>query len=165
MKPVIRQLALAGLFLLAAGAASAAVNVTYNHPEKFADLPFSNWDRDDVLKQLTEHFNKLGKALPPGQELDVEVLDIDLAGREYPGRASGRDIRIMRGGADWPRIHLRYQLVENGTVVKSGEAKLSDMNYLQNIPRYADGDALRYEKRMIDDWFKANIGPTRPPKR
>jgi hypothetical protein len=165
MKPVIRQLALAGLFLLSAGAASAAVKVTYNHPENFADLPFSTWDREDVLKQLTDHFNKLGKALPPGQDLDVEVLDVDLAGREYPGRSTGRDIRVMRGGADWPRIHLRYSLVANGNVIKSGDAKLSDMDYLHRIGHYMDGDALRFEKEMIDQWFEKNIGPVRPRKR
>jgi hypothetical protein len=165
MKPVIRQLALAGLFLLSAGAASAAVNVTYNQPDKFADLPFSKWDREDVLKQLTDHFVKLGKALPQGEDLNVEVLDVDLAGREYPARASARDIRVMRGGADWPRIDLRYTLVANGKVLKSGEAKLRDMDYLHHISRYSDGDALRFEKQMIDEWFTKNIGPAWPDRK
>jgi hypothetical protein len=28
-----------------------------------------------------------------------------------------------------------------------------------------DGDALRFEKEMIDQWFEKNIGPVRPRKR
>jgi hypothetical protein len=164
MKPVLRQLALAGLFVLGAGSASAAVKVTYKHPEKFADLPFSSWDREQTLAQFTDYFNKLAKALPPGQDMDIEVLDIDLAGREHPGARSGRDIRVLRGGADWPSIHLKYSLLQNGAVLKSGDAQLKDMNYMYRLPRYSDGDPLRYEKQMIDEWFAKTIGPAYPKK-
>jgi hypothetical protein len=163
MKPVLRQLALAGLFLLSAGAASAAVKVTYHQPEKFADMPFASWDREQTLSLFTDYFNQLAKALPPGQDMDIEVLDIDLAGREYPGR-TGRELRVLRGDADWPRMHLKYSLLQDGAVVKSGEAQLSDMNYLYHLSRYSDGDTLRYEKQMIDDWFEKNIGPKRARK-
>jgi len=157
MKPVTRQLALAGLMLLAAGAASAGVTVNYHEPDKFSDLPFTPWEREDALKELTEHFVGLGKALPAGQDLKVEVLDIDLAGREYPGARAPRDIRVLKGQADWPVIHLRYSLEANGQVLKSGEERLSDMNYMHRVNRYFDGESLRYEKQMIDDWFKENI--------
>jgi hypothetical protein len=164
MKPYIRQLALAGLFLLSAGAASAAVKVTYDHPEKFTDVPFTNWDREEVLNQLTDHFNKLGKALPAGEDMNIEVLDVDLAGREVPGHRAN-EIRIVRGQADWPRMHLRYSLVQNGAVVKSGEVQLSDLNYAGHLSRYTDSDPLRYEKYMIDQWFEKDIAPMKPAKK
>ena len=157
MKPATRQLALAGLMLLAAGAASAGVTVTYNEPDKFSDLPFSPWEREDALETLDGHFVKLGKGLPAGQELKVEVLDVDLAGREYPGARTGRDIRVLKGQADWPVIRLRYSLEANGQVIKSGEEQLSDMNYLHRVNRYFDGESLRYEKQIIDDWFNKTI--------
>jgi hypothetical protein len=159
MKPLLRQLALAGLFLLSAGATQAAVTVTYDHPEKFTDLPFTRWDREQALKDLTAHFQKLGKALPPGQDLKIDVLDVDLAGREQPSRRGAHEIRVLRGEADWPRIHLRYALEEGGKVIKSGDEEISDMMYLQRLPRYADGDTLQYEKQMLDDWFKKTIVP------
>jgi hypothetical protein len=164
MKPLLQQLALAGLLVLSAGAASAAAKVTYVHPEKFTDLPFSSWDRQQTLEQFTDYFNTLARALPPGQELDIEVLDIDLAGREYPGARSGRDIRVVKGGADWPRMQLKYSLLQNGAVVRSGEVQLSDMNYLYRRPRMSDDDPLRYEKQMLDDWFTKNFGPTQAKK-
>jgi hypothetical protein len=155
----MQKMALAGLFGLAAGSAGAAVTVTYVQPERFTDIPFVTWEREDTLKALTEHFTKLGNSLPPGQDLRIEVLDVDLAGRAIPNARLGRDIRVLRGRADFPRITLRFSLEQNGQVLKSGEAQLSDMSYLDHVNRYFDGEPLRYEKQMIDDWFEKTIGP------
>lgn len=159
MRTSMTTLALAGLLVLAAGGASAATTVNYIQPDRFSDVPFTPWERDNVLQQITDHFNKLGQELPPGQDLRIDVLDIDLAGREFPNAHSGRDIRIMKGRADWPRMQLRYAVEENGQVIKSGEAQIQDMDYQNHLNRYFDSDALRYEKQMIDDWFEKTIGP------
>jgi hypothetical protein len=157
MNPLIRQLAFAGACLLSTSAALADVKVTYIEPDKYADMPFEPGGRENVLKDLSEHFQKLGKQLPPDQNLTIEVLDIDLAGHIRPGIRSGRDIRIVKGGADWPRMRLRYSLDAGGRVIASGDADLSDMMYQQRLNRYSDGDTLRYEKQMIDDWFRQTI--------
>jgi len=149
--------ALAGLLVLGAATASAEVKVTYIESDKFVDLPFSPWDREDVLKRLSEHFNKLGERLPQGQDLTIDVTDIDLAGREYPAPRSGRELRVMKGMADWPTMDLRYRLSQDGKVLKEGSAKLSDMSYLQRINRASDSDPMRYEKRMIEEWFDQTI--------
>jgi hypothetical protein len=161
MKPVVRHLALAGLFLLSAGGASAAVTVSYYQPEHYGELPFATSERDEVLRDLSAHFEKLGKTLPAGQDLKVEVLDLRLAGHIRP-RASGRDIRVLSGGADWPHMHIRYSIESGGKVISSGESRLSDMNYLDWSNRYSDGDRLRYEKHMIDDWFKKTVVAKQP---
>src|SRR5438128_1156562 len=128
MKPVIRHLALAGLSLLSCAGASAGVTVSYVHPENYADMPFASWEREQVLKDLTEHFNHLGKSLPAGEDLKVEVLDLDLAGRLHPNfRSTAQEIRILRGGADWPHMHLRYSIESGGKVISSGDAQLNNM--------------------------------------
>jgi hypothetical protein len=157
MKPLIRQLAFAGACLLAAGSAFAGVTVNYVQPDKYSDMPFEPWERDEVMKNLTDHFQKLGKQLPPDTNFTVDVLDIDLAGRLIPSARSGRDLRVLKGTADWPHMRLRYTLEQGGSVVASGEADLSDMMYLQRLNRYFDGDPLRFEKQMIDDWFDKTI--------
>jgi len=157
MKTRLMKAAVAGMLALGAGMASAEVTVNYVESDKFSDLPFSPWEREGVLKQLSEHFAKLGERLPQGQDLAIEVTDIDLAGREYPYARSGRDLRVMKGMADWPTMKLRYSLTQDGKVLKGGEARLSDMSYQQRISRFSDSDGLRYEKRMIDDWFDAAI--------
>lgn len=157
MKSLIGKTALAAVLALGAGAASAGVTVNYVDSDKFADLPFAPWERKEVLDDLAAFFAELGKALPPGQDLTVDVTEIDLAGREYPNTRSGRDLRVLKGGADWPIMELRYTLSANGQVVKSGQEKLTDMNYLNRMNRMNDGDRLRYEKRMVEDWFNKTI--------
>jgi len=158
MKNVIRTLAVSGLLALAAGTASADVTVNYVEQERFSDLPFTPWERESVLKELTGHFAKLGAKLPPGQNLRIDVRDVDLAGREYPGRGA-RDLRIVKNGAEWPRIDLNYTIESNGQVVRSGDAQLRDMSFMDRSNRSTGSDFLRYEKRMIDDWFYSTIMP------
>ena len=152
---VMRHLALAGLFLLSAGGASAAVTVSYIEPEHFGEMPLATWERDEILRDLTAHFDRLGKTLPAGQDLKVEVLDMRLAGRLR--RGGPREIRVIKNGADWPTMHIRYAVESGGKVITSGESKLSDMAYTSRTTRYSDGEPLRYEKRMIDEWFKKTI--------
>lgn len=157
MNTPFKRLALAGLVLLSAGGASAAVTTAFSHPENFRDLPYDSYDRDQVLRGLADHFAYLGKDLPHGQDLRLEVVDLDMAGYIRPNFRGRQDIRILRGGADWPTMVVRYSLESNGQVIASGEDRLTDMGYLQHLNRYSDGDPLRYEKRMIDDWFKAKF--------
>lgn len=158
MGPMSKTVLAALAALLVSSAALAQVSVTYVKPEEFTDVPRGEYDRERTLKDFSDYFATLDKKLPPGQTLKIEVLDIDLAGRLYP-RRSGDDIRVMTGGADWPRVHLRYTLEENGQVLRSGEEQLSNMNYQWSRTGYFDNDPMRYEKQMLDDWFKKTIVP------
>jgi hypothetical protein len=161
MKSLMKTMALAGLLMLAAGSASAAVNVTWVHPENFHDLPFPGADRKEMLDQIADHFKKLGENLAPGEDLRIEITDFDPAGRRVQSIRLGRDLRVMKGRADWPRMDLRYAVERNGQVLKSGESHLQDMNYQQTSSRYFDSEPLRYEKQMIDTWFDKTIAPIR----
>lgn len=161
---VLQGSALAAVMALPALAAgsgtavgTAGASVSYVEPERFTDVPFTPWERERVLKQLSAHFDKLGASLPPGQELKVEVLDLDLAGQTKPNFRGGQDLRVMNGGADWPHIHFRYSISEGGKVIKSGEEKLSNMQYLGRMNHYGNTELLRYEKQMLDDWFKQTV--------
>jgi hypothetical protein len=145
---------LAAMTLLACSGAWAGVQVNFEQPDNYTDVPFSTRDREVVLNGLADHFQFLGKSLRPGQELKIEVTDVDLAGREDVTRRGAFAIRVMDGRTDWPRMRLRYTLEQNGKVIASGNAYLSDMSYLQRIGRYSSSDSLRFEKQMIDDWFR-----------
>lgn len=158
MNYVLKTLAL-GALLLAGGAASAAVTVNFVKPENYPDMPFSPVDRDATLKDIGDYITSLGKNLPDGTDVRIDVTDLDLAGRLEPSRRGDRDIRIMRGGADWPRMTLHYSVESGGKVIKGGDAQLQDMDYQFHASRLTDGDPLRYEKRMIDDWFYSTIAP------
>jgi hypothetical protein len=151
--------------LLLAGSAGAAVTVNYVHPEQFSDLPRAPYQRELALDDFAEHFRKLGADLRPDQDLTIDVLDIDLAGREQPNGFGSDEIRIMHGGADWPRMHLRYALSERGKVVASGEAQLSDKSYADHINGYPRDARWPHEMQMIDDWWRKTIVPLRTAAR
>ncbi len=154
----LRMMALLCTFGVA-GAATAGVTVAFVEPNRFTDMPFSPWEKDVVLKDLDQYLVKLGtKYLPAGQELAIEILDVDLAGRIHLG--SGRDIRVLTGGADWPMIEVRYTLTAAGKTIASGTQRIADMNYfnshLHTVGR--SRETLYYEKAMLNDWFKAKFG-------
>jgi hypothetical protein len=143
--------------LASAAATAGTVEVRFIEPDKFADARDGVHSREDVLKTLEERLKQLGaKKLPASQTLQVEVLDIDLAGDAFP-RVALRDTRVLRGRADWPRMHLRYTLREGDKVIKSGEDRIADMNYLMGSLRASHDSPLPYEKRMLDVWFDERI--------
>ncbi len=142
---------------MTSAAAVAATTVTFVAPDKYADMPYGAHEKDRVKAALKEHFEKLGAKLPDAEDFKVEILDIDLAGeRDYRANRP-QDFRILRGGADWPKMELRYSVEAQGKVLTSGTAQLSDMNYLQSFNQYSSNEFLRYEKRMIDEWFKKSV--------
>ena len=155
----MRVPALALVAVLLSGAAHAAsTEVTFTNAEHYVDATFewpkSERNRAKVQEAVSKMFEKLAdKYLAPGQSMTVEVTNIDLAGRLEP---MADDIRVMRS-VTWPRLRFIYAVRENGSVVKSGEASLSDMNYLNGFNRYMGSDRLRYERQMLTDWFRKTI--------
>jgi len=87
--------------------------------------------------------------------MEIEITDIDRAGRYEPGLGSRMDsIRIMRN-IDSPSMRLSLRRYDaSGQLVDEGERKLRDMMYLNNVNVLSNTDPLRYEKRMIDDWAR-----------
>lgn len=146
--------------LLAAVAAQAAgtVKVTFVEADKFTDIGRGASDRETTLKALEQHLQRLGQRhLADGQTLTLEITDVDLAGSLKPWRRSAEEIRVVKGTADWPRITLRYALEVQGQAVRRGEVQVADMNYTGHVGGLGSGDALRYEKQMLDAWFKSTF--------
>jgi hypothetical protein len=160
MRAIHCTLALCAAAALAGVAQAGTVNVTFQQPTRFADAGDWRGDEDANLQELSRHFQALASRLPANQSLSVEVLDVDLAGDVRPGRVSARDFRVLRGGADWPRMTLRYRLESGGTVLKSGEESIADMDYANRFRVKGQAETLYYEKRMIDDWFRARVLPS-----
>jgi len=167
MDPKTPTRVFAALALAAAAAtalpahAAGSVLVRYVQPEQFADIGFGSFERDRTLQSLTDYLGRLGRQLPDGQTLQLDVTDVDLAGSIEPWRTNS--IRVMRGRADWPNIALRYTLQQGGSTLKSGEARLHDMNYMMTrpTPDVRDGE-LSYEKRMLKKWFDATFAAPTP---
>ena len=60
MKSMLCKAAVAAVFVLGAGAASAEVTVNYVNMEQFADLPSGDWERKEVLTGIADYIKKLG---------------------------------------------------------------------------------------------------------
>lgn len=147
------QTLLLSLLLPAASAAMAGtVEVTFVNPATFADAGIRQDEQDANLKMLDRYLQGLGqRLLPADQTLKIEVLDLSLAGTI---RRRGRgDIRVLRGEADYPRIHLRYVL-QGGGAQRSGDEWVSDLTYANGLTSAYRSEPLYYEKRMLANWFK-----------
>jgi len=159
MKTSALKTAVAIVFAITAGSVAAEANVSYINATEMTDVPRHYKDLETMEFNFTEHLNKLSGQLPAGQVLKVEFLDIDLAGDVFP-RVPVRDIRVTKGQADWPRIHLRYSIEQDGKVISSGEKKLADPNYQMGFNMYQQ-DLYGYEKQMLDNWFRKDILPAK----
>lgn len=175
----IARISLAILLLLAAvsfaGAASAAVSkpperiqVTWAPNEQLAEVKNNQLNRgwlrpNEWEQQLGDHLRKSAdRMLPPGEQLQVHVNDISLAGAFEPWHSSSaQDIRFLKDiYPPWMSVHYTL-LAADGKVIREGDAKLRDGSYLQREPPGYTTDPLRYDKRMIDDWLRDEFGSRR----
>lgn len=163
----LNKLALVLSLVGAVGAAHAGtVVVSLNHPETFKDAVDAPGPYPTAsLQELTLYLQRLGqKYLPADQTLSIELLDLDLVGKLQPSRRTVSGwIRVARSPLDWPHARLRYTLVSNGQVLRSGEESISDMAFVSHIGIYG-ADPLRYEKHMLNDWFRARFVSGVPAK-
>jgi hypothetical protein len=68
--------------------------------------------------------------------------------------------RIMREST-WPKIRLRYELTQNRRVISAGDELVSEQMYLGSLGMASSSDPLRYEKNMLDDWFRKKFAAGR----
>lgn len=142
------------------------VEVNYDHPENFTDLKDAYMPTDKgqqaYMEEIREYVQKTaGRRLPDGQKLSITFTDIDMAGDFEPWRGpSATDVRIVKA-IYVPRMKFTYRVTDaNGGVVKDGSANITDLNFQMNSATMLDtSDPLRYEKRLLDDWIRNELGP------
>ena len=145
--------ALCAALFAAAAQAAGVVKVSFVQPDQFTDVKDRLLSKERNLDLLKRHLEQAAAPyVADGQTLTVEVLDVDLAGDTRHSERS--DLRVLKGGADWPRIQLRYALESPGQPVRRGEARVQDMSYLVHRLSPPNDGALAYERRMLDTWFR-----------
>ncbi|MDO9073195.1 MAG: DUF3016 domain-containing protein [Rubrivivax sp.] len=163
-KPLAATLALlATCIILSLPASAGEVEVRFVDPDKFADVGRSNRERERTMSTLADYLKSLGRELPADQTLRIEVKDIDLAGNIEPfGWYRFDEVRVLRGRADWPRVHLSYTLQADGRTLKAGDAQLADLTYMYSLRGRDRGvETLSYEKRMVRRWFDETFAAAR----
>ena len=147
------------------GFARADVAVSFINPERYTDISRDPAESDMELREIGDHLKLLGKKyLESGVNLRIEILDIDLAGIDEIIGRQARWTRVIRSDT-WPRIALRYVLDADGRVLDSAEETITDMSYLSRVRLNLPTETLRYEKQMLDDWFRTRIVERRPSSR
>lgn len=148
------------LALLPAGAATAETTVRYVAPERFTDAE-NRWGSGPSLRatlaETTRLLEDLGRRyLPPGESLDVTVLDIDLAGFERPALGMAQSLRVVTDATP-PRIRFSYVLRRGGRRIAAGEETLSDIDFMRDAnPRFSSG-GLYYERALLRRWFQTRF--------
>ena len=154
---MIRHLAVPALLALAPLLAAASpVEVEFVQPEKFSDAgrPFGA-ERERNLELLRLHLVAEGaRRLAPGDTLRVSITDVDLAGSFEPTQRYSNEVRIVRDVYP-PRVELDFRVAHaDGSVAREGHRKLVEPAFLFSVNNRYGGDALRYEKQLLDDWLE-----------
>lgn len=148
------RILLSALALAAGTAYAGTAEVRFVDPADMTDLATNKGDERETIQALTRHVERLAQALPSDQLLRVDVLDVDLAGRSIPSARRGDRIRIVRNGADSPSIHLRWTLQARGQVLRTGEDRLTQLDYLHHgLASDRTSTPLYDEKKLLDEWF------------
>lgn len=152
------------LLLLPGVAANAAVSVSFVGSEHYTDAGIYGADSERNLGVLERHLKTLAaRCVAADDTLEIEVLDVDLAGQHEWWRGRSYDVRIMREVA-WPRLDVHY-IWRNagGAVLAEGREQVADMNYLWHSARArSEADVLPYEKSMVQEWVERRFCGGRP---
>ncbi|MFT3897763.1 MAG: DUF3016 domain-containing protein [Thermomonas sp.] len=142
------------------------VSVSWADPSTFSEARISASHQllrqGDWLQDLAQYMRgQAERRLPPGDTLQLTILDVQRAGQYEPWRGPNmQDTRIIRDIYP-PRMTLRFrQLDANGQVVAEGERRLIDPAFMQGTYP-GDSDPLRYEKGLVDSWLRREFPAAR----
>jgi Protein of unknown function (DUF3016) len=129
------------------------------HPENFTDVSFRSITHEAAEERLERELTKTIHAAAAQYfskyEVDVQILDVAMAGREAfekPGFNS--DLRIRNQMGKPPKISVQYEIKNpRGHTVAKGTRVLTDLNYQLD---YADSeiDTLYSEKHLLRHWIR-----------
>lgn len=153
------------LALSATGPAAAEAVVSYGP----SDAPVSSLEyrsaseRDAVYRSMAALLKRLGKDLPAGRKVEIELLAIRPAGRLDPFWPSAGQVRIVSGITP-PSVRLRYAVTERGRRIAGGEETVTDMNYLDDVSARTSLASFPYETALLKDWFRDRVRKLRPAR-
>ena len=168
MRTILRSWFLAAM-IVAAGAPAAAsepetparVSVVFVKPEGFTDAGYAKTERSSpaILVQLQRFIADTGtRYLPESMRLEIKITDIDLAGDFELFRGPQFEHVRVNKSIYPPRIALEFRVLDTSEqTVKEGKRELTDLNYQLRVD-YPREDPLRYEKEILRDWLRSELG-------
>jgi hypothetical protein len=137
------------------------VSVVFVKPEGFIDAGYSKIERSSpaILLQLQRFIVETATGqLPEPLRLEIKVTDVDLAGDfEIFHGPQFEHVRVNKSIYP-PRIALEFSIIDaNDQIVKEGKRQLTDLDYQLRIV-YPREDPLRYEKNLLREWLRRELG-------
>ena len=139
------------------------VKIEWQNPKDFRDIKTSNELQsrfeNRLFETLTKNINKQAeKILKPGQTLQMQVTNLDLAGDMRPtfGATPG-DLRIVKDLYP-PRATFSYSVNEGDKVIIAGDEKIIDMSFMNNTRNF-NNRPFQYETNLFDDWLQKTVAP------
>jgi hypothetical protein len=163
MQRQIAPFAIAMALGIFASPCDAAVTVFFASPDSYTDAGDLERDPQQTLALIERYLKDVGERfLAPQESLRIEVLNVTLACRPRLLGTQYAVTRVCTGEADWPRIELRYALVSRSGQTMRGAELVADTTYLRRLEPAYSSAALPYEKRMLDNWFRARFAALEP---
>jgi hypothetical protein len=143
------------------------VSVVFVKPEGFTDAGYSKTERSSpaILLQLQRFIVETATSqLPEPLRLEIKVTDVDLAGDfELFHGPQFEHVRINKSIYP-PRIALEFRIVDAiEQIIEGGKRQLTDLDYQLRVV-YPREDPLRYEKDILRDWLRRELGTLRAGK-
>jgi hypothetical protein len=137
------------------------VSVVFVKPEGFTDAGYSKTERSSpaILLQLQRFIVETATSrLPEPLRLEIKVTDVDLAGDfELSHGPQFEHVRVNKSIYP-PRIALEFRLIgSDDQTIKEGARTLTDLDYQLRVV-YPREDPLRYEKDILRDWLRGELG-------
>jgi hypothetical protein len=140
---------------------TSRLSVVFVKPEGFTDAGYSKTSRSSpaILLQLQRFIvDTATSQLPEPLRLEIKVTDVDLAGVFELFRGPQFEHVRVNKSIYPPRIALEFRIVDaTKQIVKEGKRQLTDLDYQLRVV-YPREDALRYEKDMLRDWLRRELG-------
>jgi len=137
----------------------ANARVEYVRPENFTDVSFRSMTHqaaeERLERELTKTIETAAAQYSSPYQLDVQIVDVAMAGREAfekPGFNS--DLRIRNQMGKPPKISVQYEIKDSrGRVVVKRARVLTNLNYQFDYPD-SQIDTLYPEKQLLRDWIR-----------
>jgi hypothetical protein len=145
----------------AAQTTSSRVEVSFNRPEQFADIrdryQATEENKKEVLSTLQEYIvQRAPSFLPKGDALRITFDNIKLAGVINIAGVVG-ERRVVLASTP-PMFMFEWTVTDSsGKVIGSAKEKLEENNFKNLSSRADEGDPLRYEKAVLDDWMRNRL--------
>lgn len=157
-------LALAASLLAVPAAHAASVDIRWSEADAYTDLSENGATPEQTLpafrKALTAFIEReVAEVLPPGHRLSLHIRDVDMAGETEPWRDPDHpEIRYLRDS--YPPVLVFHFAIRDGdgTVLRSGETRITDLNYRFGPHILAHSVPFYYERELMRAWLRKTLG-------